>query len=332
MTRTLPSARVGEDDAADHAGTAHVADLCAAASCCRGVGRDPRAWRWRGALVGHGSGCDEDTEAAAANGLAAERDLLQMFVPLPVDEPVPPIALRSFVPGKDEDAWVEVNNRAFAAHPEQGGWTRDVIEQRESGAVVRSERVPAPPRSGDGTAGRIRVDEGARRRRHHRSARSIVIAVDPDFGGRKLGRALTLAGPRLDAPQRVASIAGCCTSTPPTSPRCGSTRASASPSTTPTARTQAASTVRRVRRRRRPSSRRGTSRAPAIVAISTWRAAENTTDRPVNRASSAPTTAQAASPRTTDATTAAVPDPKNHGNSGMSAPMRERQERRHGRA
>jgi len=146
---------------------------------------------------------DEDTAAAVAHGLDAERDLLQMRLALPVDEAAASIALRPFAAGEDEDAWVEVNNRAFAAHPEQGGWTRAVLEQREAEPWFDPEGflLHHDPDSGR-LAGFVwtKVHEDA----NPRMGEIYVIAVDPDFGGRRLGRALTLAG--LDWMHRMRGV------------------------------------------------------------------------------------------------------------------------------
>jgi mycothiol synthase len=83
----------------------------------------------------------EHDRIAAAVGLAPGRVLYQMRRPLPVelspDEPaetgwVTDITTTPFRVGVDEDEWLEVNNRAFQWHPEQGGWDRATLEQREA--------------------------------------------------------------------------------------------------------------------------------------------------------------------------------------------------------
>jgi mycothiol synthase len=78
----------------------------------------------------------EHDRIAAAIGLTPGRVLYQMRRPLPVEDdqrlPAPDgFATRTFRVGVDEDAWLEVNNRAFHWHPEQGGWDRATLEQRE---------------------------------------------------------------------------------------------------------------------------------------------------------------------------------------------------------
>jgi mycothiol synthase len=75
----------------------------------------------------------DDASAAIAveQGLRALRTLYQMRVPLPVPYEGPRVETRHFVRGLDEDAWLEVNNAAFAPHPEQGGWDRETLHQRE---------------------------------------------------------------------------------------------------------------------------------------------------------------------------------------------------------
>jgi mycothiol synthase len=132
---------------------------------------------------------DDDAVATAA-GLSVGRDLFELRVRLPVEAPGTDVVVRPFRAG-DEDAWVEVNNRAFAWHPEQGGWTGDMLRERLAEPWVDLDGFLVHERDGR-LAGfcwtKVHAD-------HEPPLGEIyVIAVDPDLHGLGLGRALTLAG------------------------------------------------------------------------------------------------------------------------------------------
>ncbi len=158
-------------------------------------------------------------------GFRPDRELLQLRVSLPLAErPVWPdgITVRSFRPGEDDDAWLRVNNRAFAGHTEQGNWTTAVLRERE--------REPWFDASGFLMAwqGRelggfcwTKVHPAAPPAAPHALGEIYVIGVDPAHQGTGLGRALVTGG--LDSLAAAASRTGCSTSTQPTSPRCGCT-------------------------------------------------------------------------------------------------------------
>jgi mycothiol synthase len=137
---------------------------------------------------------------AEKNGFERVRVLWQMRRPLDVplpDVPLPPgVTVRGFRPGSDEEAWLGVNARAFAHHPEQGRWTIDDLRLRElepwfdpAGfllAVDIEDTVLGfhwtkvhPPAAGDPALGEI-----------------YVLGVDPGGHRRGLGSALTVEGLR----------------------------------------------------------------------------------------------------------------------------------------
>jgi mycothiol synthase len=138
-----------------------------------------------------------DDAQAASEGFVTERDLLQMRVALPLPDEVVaatrPLPTRSFVPGRDDEAWVETNNRAFAGHPEQGAWTVAQLRERMAADWVELDDflvADDPDRPGLIGACWTKV--------HRHSVPVLgeiyVVDVDPRHHGQGWGRSLTVAG------------------------------------------------------------------------------------------------------------------------------------------
>ena len=137
----------------------------------------------------------ENDQIAAANGLHRGRDLYQMRRPLPIAETTA-LATRPFRPGVDEAAWLTVNNRAFDWHPEQGGWDEPTLKAREAEPWFDPAGFLLHEESGSDGDARLAGFCWTRIHDDHQPplGEIYVIAVDPDFRGRGLGRSLCLAG------------------------------------------------------------------------------------------------------------------------------------------
>ncbi|WP_018347576.1 mycothiol synthase [Longispora albida] len=126
-------------------------------------------------------------------GFERHRSLWQMRRSLrrPIPQPELPgdVTIRPFEPGRDEDAWLRVNARAFADHPEQGKLTRRDLDLRISAAWFDPAGFLLAERDG--------VLVGFHWTKVHPDGvgEVYVLGVDPELGaGLGLGTSLTLAG------------------------------------------------------------------------------------------------------------------------------------------
>jgi mycothiol synthase len=139
---------------------------------------------------------------AEAAGFQRIRALWQMRLSLRsrLDEPSYPagVSVRTFVTGQDEDAWVDLNRRAFAKHPEQGAWTREDLSLREREKWFDPDGFFLAERDGKLIGfhwtkihGR---DQATAAHGHEPLGEVYVVGIDPGAQGGGLGRALTLTG------------------------------------------------------------------------------------------------------------------------------------------
>lgn len=187
LTASVELAVVGDGPIADR--------LLAAARAAIG---DAGGGRWQ--LWAH-----HDVAAGAATraGLEPTRRLLLMHRSLETaDELAEPglpegLVLAPLREGRDEDAFIEVNNAAFAGHPEQGGWTRADLASRRAAPWYDPDDVLLAWKGNE-------VMGFHWTKRHPDEERDIpargplgevyVLGVHPRAQGLGLGRALLRAG------------------------------------------------------------------------------------------------------------------------------------------
>lgn len=151
------------------------------------AGRDPGELR----IWSHGD-LPAARALAAAAGYRPVRELLQLRRPADAPalaaEPPEGVTIRAFRPGEDDEAWLALNARAFAGHPEQGRMT----------AADLAARMREPWFD---PAGFLIAQDDDRMIGFHWTkvhpeglGEVYVLGVDPDRHGGGLGRALLTAG------------------------------------------------------------------------------------------------------------------------------------------
>ncbi|MFJ6572393.1 mycothiol synthase [Streptomyces sp. NPDC091292] len=138
-------------------------------------------------------------------GLTLFRELRQMrrsLSDLELPDPVLPegVAVRTFVPGQDDAAWLEVNALAFAHHPEQGSLTQRDLDDRmaepwfDPAGFFLAERVGGGE---GGEGGRELVGfHWTKTHAEEQLGEVYVLGVRPGAQGGGLGKALTTIGLR----------------------------------------------------------------------------------------------------------------------------------------
>jgi mycothiol synthase len=125
-------------------------------------------------------------------GLEPVRELLQLRAEVPeAGHDVRSNPITGFRVGVDEDAWVEVNARTFAEHPEQGAVTREDLETLEAEPWFDPSDFLLLWEGGNNDSKLIgycwlKLENGM--------GEFYAVGVDPQSQGRGLGRVLVEAG------------------------------------------------------------------------------------------------------------------------------------------
>lgn len=139
---------------------------------------------------------------ASRIGLSPVRELRQLRRPLPVDAQTD-LEVRAFQPGVDDMAWLDVNNRAFAWHPEQAEWSAVELRSKQAQAWFDPQGFLLHERDG-------RIAGFCWTKVHDEldppAGEIFVVGVDPDFQGLGLGRALVVAGANCLSRQGLTQI------------------------------------------------------------------------------------------------------------------------------
>lgn len=139
---------------------------------------------------------------AAAIGLVVVRELHKMARPLTPDDatPVPlpdGFRARTFVPGRDEGAWLAANAEAFADHPEQGRLRRADLAERMAQPWFRAEDLLIVEH--EDTPGEVAAFHWTKiEQPGHGDTRRVgevyALGVRPAYQGRGLAEPLTRLG------------------------------------------------------------------------------------------------------------------------------------------
>ena len=139
---------------------------------------------------------DADDTAFGEAGFGLARELYEMRVPLPRPDvaPLPSgVTVRAFEPGRDDAAWLAVNNLAFAGHPDQGDWSEADLQARMAEPWFDpSLFLLAVDAAGVAGFNWLKLHEPVAP--DPRLGEIYVIGVDPRAQGTGLGRSIAVAG------------------------------------------------------------------------------------------------------------------------------------------
>ncbi len=131
-------------------------------------------------------------------GFRRVRDLWQMRRALDValTPPAypPEVTVRTFEPGRDDEAWVAVNAAAFASHPEQGALTVDDLHQRMEQPWFDAAGFFLAERDGALVGFHWTKVHPAGEKSPKPIGEVYAVGVSPDAQGLGLGKALTSTG------------------------------------------------------------------------------------------------------------------------------------------